>query len=78
MLDCSNEAARANVSAGLKTLRETMAPKTSSSTPVPSPEARARAHTADASVRAAAAATGEIDVAVGTLDSPIGELFHCT
>ena len=42
---------------------------------VPVSEARARAHAADASVRAAAAATGEIDVAVGTLDSPIGELF---
>jgi len=42
---------------------------------VPSAEARSRALAADDALRAAAEAAGEIDVAVGTLDSPIGELW---
>lgn len=42
---------------------------------VPAPEARDRARRLDDQVRAAAAADGLIDVAVGTVDSPIGELF---
>ena len=42
---------------------------------VPAAEARMRAHRADDRVRASAAADGLIDVAVGTMDSPVGELF---
>jgi methylated-DNA-[protein]-cysteine S-methyltransferase len=38
-------------------------------------EARAAARTADDLVRGAAERDGHIDVALGTLDSPIGELF---
>lgn len=42
---------------------------------VPAADARARAREADASVRAAAERDGLIDVAVGSVDSPIGQLF---
>jgi methylated-DNA-[protein]-cysteine S-methyltransferase len=38
-------------------------------------DARWAAQAADDSVRAAAERAGEVDVALGTLDSPIGELF---
>ena len=42
---------------------------------VPVAEARDRARRLDDQLRVAAAADGLIDVAVGTVDSPIGELF---
>ena len=42
---------------------------------VPAAEARSRARVADETLRTAAEAAGEIDVALGTLDSPIGELW---
>jgi methylated-DNA-[protein]-cysteine S-methyltransferase len=42
---------------------------------VPAADARERAHRLDDRVRAAAADDGLIDVALGTVDSPIGELF---
>jgi methylated-DNA-[protein]-cysteine S-methyltransferase len=42
---------------------------------VPAAEARSRARAADDTLRAAAEAAGEIDVALGSLDSPIGELW---
>jgi methylated-DNA-[protein]-cysteine S-methyltransferase len=42
---------------------------------VPASEARDRARGLDDRLRAAAEADGLIDVAVGTVDSPIGELF---
>ena len=38
-------------------------------------EARAAARAADELVRASAEGAGQVDVALGTLDSPIGELF---
>ena len=38
-------------------------------------DARSRAQAADERLRAAAQAAGEVDVALGTLDSPIGELW---
>jgi len=38
-------------------------------------EARAAARAADGLVRASAEGAGQVDVALGTLDSPIGELF---
>ncbi len=42
---------------------------------VPAAEARSRSQAADDTLRAAAGAAGEIDVALGTLESPIGELW---
>lgn len=42
---------------------------------VSAPEARALARSADHRVRLAAEVAGEIDVSIGTVDSPIGQLF---